>query len=104
MTNRERELYLEYMRQHPWARSEFAMDLARALAFAESCEERKMDWTKCMTCGKGVLLPLSDYGPEGAAVLFKAWVCTNKGCGFTIRIDKGQVAYEINQGVIKKNG
>jgi len=57
-----------------------------------------MDWTKCLACNKGVLLPLSDYGPEGAAVLFKAWACTNKVCGFTVRIDKGQVTYESNGG------
>lgn len=42
----------------------------------------------------GVLLPLSDYGPDGAAVTYKAWVCSNSACGHTIRVDKGQVTYE----------
>src|SRR5688572_3425350 len=34
-------------------------------------------WPKCRKCGEGELIPLSDYGTEGAAVTYKAWVCTN---------------------------
>lgn len=41
----------------------------------------------------GVLIPLSDFGPDGATVPFKAWVCTNPACGFSLRIDKGEVSY-----------
>jgi hypothetical protein len=52
-----------------------------------------MDFPKCQTCDSGKLIPLSDYGPEGASELFKAWVCTNPQCGFFFRIDKGQVSY-----------
>ena len=49
---------------------------------------------KCLKCeGEGELIPLSDYGQEGASVLFKAWVCTNPGCGFSLRVDKGEVTY-----------
>jgi hypothetical protein len=48
----------------------------------------------CPTCGTGLLLPFSDYGPEaGAAVVFKAWACSNPSCGFCLRIDKGGVSY-----------
>ena len=47
----------------------------------------------CQKCDVGILIPLSDYGQEGATVLFKAWVCINPACGFTIRIDKGEVSY-----------
>ncbi len=47
----------------------------------------------CQKCNVGLLIPLSDYGQEGATVLFKAWVCINPQCGFTIRIDKGEVSY-----------
>lgn len=47
----------------------------------------------CQKCGVGLLIPLSDYGQEGATVMFKAWVCINPSCGFTIRIDKGEVSY-----------
>ena len=25
--------------------------------------------------------------------MFKAWVCTNPECGFSLRIDKGDVSY-----------
>lgn len=61
-------------------------------------EERRgvMDFPsfpKCQKCETGVLIPLSDYGQEGASVLFKAWVCTNPDCGFSLRVDKGEVTY-----------
>jgi hypothetical protein len=46
----------------------------------------------CLKCEKGVLVPLSDYGREGASVRYKAWVCTNPGCGFHLRIDNGEVS------------
>jgi hypothetical protein len=96
VTKRERELYLEYMRAHPSTRASYALALARALAFAEGEVRRMgMDWTACTKCKTGVLLPLSDYGPEGASMIFKAWCCSNRNCRFGIRIDKGQVTYEI---------
>lgn len=47
----------------------------------------------CQKCNVGVLVPLSDYGQEGAAVMFKAWVCISPSCGFSLRIDKGEVSY-----------
>ena len=45
----------------------------------------------CQKCGNGVLLPLSDYGREGAPIRYKAWVCSHPDCGFNIRIDNGEV-------------
>ena len=59
-------------------------------------KERAMElpsFPKCQKCEEGVLIPLSDYGQEGASVLFKAWVCTNPDCGFSLRVDKGEVTY-----------
>ena len=47
---------------------------------------------QCLRCGKGVLVPLSDYGREGATIRYKAWVCTNPECGFNIRIDNGEIS------------
>lgn len=47
----------------------------------------------CQKCNLGVLVPLSDYGQEGATVTYKAWVCINPACGFSLRIDKGEVSY-----------
>ncbi len=52
-----------------------------------------MDLPKCMKCDGGQLVPLSDYGTDGSSVLYKAWVCISPSCGFSIRIDKGQVTY-----------
>ena len=46
----------------------------------------------CRKCNDGVLLPLSDYGREGAPIQYKAWVCNSPECGFNIRIDNGEVS------------
>ena len=47
----------------------------------------------CRKCGDGVLLPLSDYGRDGAPITYKAWACSNPACGFNIRIDNGELSY-----------
>ena len=58
------------------------------------CKEGvEMDLPKCQKCNNGLLIPLSDYGQDGASVQYKAWACTNPDCGFSIRIDKGEVRY-----------
>ena len=51
------------------------------------------DWVmpKCQKCNVGQLVPLSDYGGQGAAVHYKAWVCSNPECGFNIKIRNGDV-------------
>lgn len=49
-------------------------------------------YPKCLQCTDGVLLPLSDYGREGAPIRYKAWVCSNPGCGYNIRIDNGEIS------------
>jgi len=46
----------------------------------------------CLKCNVGILVPLSDYGRDGATIKYKAWVCTNPGCGFNIRIDNGEIS------------
>jgi|TARA_B110000263_G_C15187071_1_gene454291 hypothetical protein len=46
---------------------------------------------QCMKCQIGVLVPLSDYGGQGAAVHYKAWVCINPVCGFNIKIRNGDI-------------
>ena len=46
----------------------------------------------CQACNSGLLIPLSDYGREGAPIRFKAWVCTNPDCGFFLRIDNGEIS------------
>ncbi len=45
----------------------------------------------CRRCGEGDLVPLSDFGGQGAAVQYKAWVCTNPNCGFNLKIRNGEV-------------
>ena len=47
----------------------------------------------CRKCQQGLLLPLSDYGRDGAPITYKAWVCSNPECGFNIRIDNGEVSF-----------
>lgn len=46
---------------------------------------------RCLKCKQGDLVPLSDYGSQGAAVHFKAWVCTNPDCGYNIKIRNGDI-------------
>ena len=48
--------------------------------------------TECLKCHNGVLMPLSDYGRDGAPIMYKAWVCNNPDCGFNIRIDNGEIS------------
>jgi hypothetical protein len=48
---------------------------------------------QCQKCGKGILLPLSDYGRDGAPIRYKAWVCSSPDCGFNIRIDNGEITF-----------
>jgi hypothetical protein len=50
-------------------------------------------WPDCQKCDDGLMLPLSDYGREGAAIRYKAWVCSNPDCGFNIRIDNGEISF-----------
>ncbi|OQX56202.1 MAG: hypothetical protein B5M53_02695 [Candidatus Cloacimonas sp. 4484_209] len=57
---------------------------------------------KCLKCEKGVLIPLSDYGRDGATIQYKAWVCTNPDCGFHIRIDNGEITMGTSIGLTKK--
>jgi hypothetical protein len=51
----------------------------------------EMNIPKCLKCDIGYLVPLSDYGGQGAAVHFKAWVCVNPPCGFNIKIRNGDI-------------
>ena len=46
---------------------------------------------RCLKCENAILLPLSDYGKDGAPIRYKAWVCSNPECGFNIRIDNGEI-------------
>ena len=67
--------------------------VSRGANAAAGAKEAVMDFPKCLKCNNGILIPLSDYGQEGASVLFKAWVCTSPDCGFSLRVDKGEVTY-----------
>jgi hypothetical protein len=48
------------------------------------------------------LLPLSDYGRDGAPITYKAWACSNPDCGFNIRIDNGELSYGRTVGTSQK--
>ena len=49
-------------------------------------------WPECQACDTGSsLLPLSDFGGQGASIHYKAWVCNNPECGFNIKIRNGDV-------------
>ncbi len=61
---------------------------------------------KCGKCQSGELIPLSDFGPLGAEVLYKAWVCTNPDCGFNVKIRNGDVYLNepITSGALRNVG
>ena len=46
---------------------------------------------KCQKCHSGDLVPLSDFGSQGASIQYKAWVCTSPECGFNLKIRNGDV-------------
>jgi hypothetical protein len=55
--------------------------------------EQESRFPQCRKCNNGALLPLSDYGRDGAPIKYKAWVCSNPDCGFNIRIDNGEISF-----------
>jgi len=57
---------------------------------------------ECRKCNDGVLLPLSDYGRDGAPITYKAWVCSNPTCGFNLRIDNGEISLGRSIGLSSK--
>ena len=57
---------------------------------------------ECRKCSDGVLLPLSDYGRDGATIKYKAWVCSNPACGFNVRIDNGEISQGRTIGISAK--
>lgn len=54
----------------------------------------------CRRCGNGDLVPLSDFGSQGAPIHYKAWVCTNPECDYNLKIRNGDVILDepINDG------
>jgi len=57
---------------------------------------------ECPLCEGGKLLPLSDYGRDGATILYKAWVCGDPECAFQVRIDNGEVSFNRVQSNLGK--
>src|SRR6266508_3985110 len=51
------------------------------------------EWPASKKCQQGLLIPLSNYGRDGAPITYKAWVCSNPDCGFNIRIDNGEISF-----------
>lgn len=51
-----------------------------------------MSYPECLKCKAGRLVPLSDYGRDGAPITYKAWVCSNPECGYILRIDNGEIS------------
>ena len=51
----------------------------------------QMVFPRCQKCKIGDLIPLSDFGSQGAAIHYKAWVCTNPDCGFNLKIRNGDI-------------
>jgi hypothetical protein len=54
---------------------------------------RVMEFTfpQCRKCHEGDLVPLSDFGSQGASIEYKAWVCTNPNCLYNVKIRNGDI-------------
>ena len=48
----------------------------------------------CQRCRHAALVPLSDYGGEGASLPYKTWACTDPDCGFSIKIRRGDISID----------
>jgi len=57
---------------------------------------------KCQKCNVGDLVPLSDFGSQGAPIHYKAWVCTNLECGFNMKIRNGDLY--VNEPILSGAG
>lgn len=51
------------------------------------------NFPKCKKCGKGELVPLSDFSNNQVAIQYKAWACTDPNCRFFIVLRGGDVYY-----------
>ena len=56
-------------------------------------------WPNCLKCTEGNLLPLSDFGSQGAPIHYKAWVCINPDCAFNLKIRIGEI--HLNEPIIQ---
>ena len=66
--------------------------MGRSVWRGSMTREIEVNFPDCRKCAAGVLIPLSDYGRDGAPITYKAWVCTNPTCGFNVRIDNGEIS------------
>src|SRR5713101_7322443 len=46
---------------------------------------------RCRKRSEGDLVPLSDFGSQGASIEYKAWVCTNPSCLCNFKIRNGDI-------------
>ncbi|RKZ30324.1 hypothetical protein DRQ36_05940 [bacterium] len=60
------------------------------------------EFPTCLKCNVGKMLPLSDYGRDGASIHYKVWVCSNPDCGYSLRIDNGEVSIGKSLGYSNK--
>src|SRR5207249_8441965 len=63
----------------------------------ESMLSETLPLVRCKKCGIGTMLPLSDYGQDGAAILYKAWVCDSPTCGHNLRISSKAASIRLRQ-------
>src|SRR6185436_20640738 len=76
----------------PWGRGAPTAPRRGFRVEGENGMEMEAKFPECRKCSTGVLIPLSDYGRDGAPITYKAWVCTNPTCGFNVRIDNGEIS------------
>lgn len=77
----------------PWARSRFLRTGAArvTLGSGEGASGMEMTFPRCRKCNAGELVPLSDFGSQGASIQYKAWICTNPSCLYNVKIRNGDI-------------
>ena len=74
------------------ARAACAVGVGAVVVEEGRYRDMEAKFPECRKCSAGVMIPLSDYGRDGAPITYKAWVCNNPACGFNIRIDNGEIS------------
>lgn len=62
----------------------------------------ELGYPRCRKCGTGELIPLRDFGSQGASILYMAWVCTNPECRSNLKMRNGDIF--VDEPVMEASG
>jgi hypothetical protein len=74
-----------------YVKAAYTLAIQQGIQKGGAIVEDYSSFPRCQKCNTGDLVPLSDFGSQGAAIHYKAWVCTNPDCGFNLKIRNGDL-------------